>query len=460
MSLVRAVPAQRGMALMLMLVVVGVAALGLLVNFLSRAAFKTESERKTAVALAQAKAALIGYAAGVALAGGSERPGDLPCPDNHPAGDPLEGTPSAPCSGNALGRLPWKKLGLPDLRDGSGERLWYAVSVNFKNSPRSGTLNSDTFGTLTVRGPDGAVINDGSGAGGAIAVVIAPGGALVRRDNVQQERSAANYNNPAHYLDCAGDAPACGIEDNRDFINGGANGFIQGETGGAGGNPVVNDRLIAVAYGDLMPLLEKRVAKEALLCLADYAAQGQNKGRYPWAAKLDGAAAPNYDDDSGARFGRLPDTFLRTVADSGGAMKNGWTTACNLNLGAWWNNWKQMAFFALADAHKPASPLANPACGVTGTCLAVTPLAGGANKQTVVLVAGKRLAGIAGGQPRTSNANKGDPANYLEDDNNPNAPPPAAADAYARQPAGASFNDSAAYCYTDGVTGLTKCWPE
>jgi hypothetical protein len=27
-----------------------------------------------------------------------------------------------------LGRLPWKTLGLPDLRDGDGERLWYAVS--------------------------------------------------------------------------------------------------------------------------------------------------------------------------------------------------------------------------------------------------------------------------------------------------------------------------------------------
>ena len=89
-----------------------------------------------------------------------------------------------------LGRLPWKTSGLPDLRDGSGERLWYAVSLSFVNNPRTGPctvpadtgcLNSNTSGTITVRDQSGTVMNDGTApATAAIAVVIAPGSALTR----------------------------------------------------------------------------------------------------------------------------------------------------------------------------------------------------------------------------------------------------------------------------------------
>ena len=41
------------------------------------------------------------------------------------------------------GRLPWKTLAIPDLRDGAGERLWYAVSVRFK---RNNTIHKGEFG--------------------------------------------------------------------------------------------------------------------------------------------------------------------------------------------------------------------------------------------------------------------------------------------------------------------------
>ena len=49
-----------------------------------------------------------------------------------------------------IGRLPWKTFGLPDLRDGSGERLWYALSPNFRDNPSVSPLNSDTRGSITV----------------------------------------------------------------------------------------------------------------------------------------------------------------------------------------------------------------------------------------------------------------------------------------------------------------------
>ena len=54
-----------------------------------------------------------------------------------------------------IGRLPWRTLGLPDLRDSSGERLWYAVSRQFARNPTcmpNCPLTSDTLGQLTVTG--------------------------------------------------------------------------------------------------------------------------------------------------------------------------------------------------------------------------------------------------------------------------------------------------------------------
>ena len=123
-------------------------------------------------------------------------PGYLPCPDLD-----NDGWAEATCgsqngdSGQAerLGRLPWKTLGLPDLRDGYGERLWYAVSSKYK-----GLLNcavsracldmtpEAALGTISVRDTAGALLHDGTlgdarrAGGGALAVVIAPGPPLTR----------------------------------------------------------------------------------------------------------------------------------------------------------------------------------------------------------------------------------------------------------------------------------------
>src|SRR5690606_23241172 len=124
--------------------------------------------------------------------------------------------------GTTLGRLPWKTLGLPDLRDGDGERLWYAVSENFKNNPRSNCdfpgqptcLNSNTRGTITVYNRYGKAIHDATMQTGAIAVIIAPG-AVLRRSGAasEQDRSSAGVNAAVNYLDTSG------TEDNADFAD-------------------------------------------------------------------------------------------------------------------------------------------------------------------------------------------------------------------------------------------------
>ena len=217
---------------------------------------KLEESRKTSEALAEAKAALIGYAAGANIVPNDTpsnscgaqcpRPGDLPCPDRN-----NDGFADGPCGGIPamlrLGRLPWRTLRLPDLRDGSGERLWYAVSTKFKNFPKTPCglstaatcLNSRTRGTITIRNAIGTGLlhngndpRDSLDPTGAIAVILAPGPTLRRQGtSASQNRVCSNCTvddiclgtppptvprcDPAEYLDLR--TTPSPHEDNADF---------------------------------------------------------------------------------------------------------------------------------------------------------------------------------------------------------------------------------------------------
>jgi len=111
---------QSGAALIALLAIFMLSATGILLYRLNnRTDFMLENQAQTARALAKAKEALIGYAATYAETHPGQPQGYLPCPDNN--GD---GSAEAACSteGNSvIGRFPWRTLGLPPLRDGSGE---------------------------------------------------------------------------------------------------------------------------------------------------------------------------------------------------------------------------------------------------------------------------------------------------------------------------------------------------
>ncbi|MDP2240339.1 MAG: hypothetical protein Q8K18_09275 [Burkholderiales bacterium] len=471
--------AQRGQVLLIMLVIlvmgVGVA----FYTFVSPTGSATERDKITAAALAQAKEALIGYAAGISNFTGGYRPGDLPCPDTNDSG--FFGSPNCNTQASRIGRLPWKGLGLPDLRDADGERLWYAVSNNFKKDTRTscilvgqlgyfvgaeaGCLNSDSRGTITIRNSAGTVIYDGSNPdqytpSGVIAVIFAPGAVLQRQGSVSpQDRSCTNAGgsctaagvcnsspttntakcNPVNYLDILS-----GVEDNANFTDGSnSDGFINGVIRNASGNVILNDRLIVITYQDLMPLLQRKVAKEVLNCLSAYAAS--NNGRYPWAADVTDLS---YQDTNNTRFGRIPDgisgNLLTRTVTTAPTMTDRWPTAgteCNMIRGTAWNNWKEIVFYGVADAYKPVSglPVGGP-CGGT-SCLLVNPPSSLVDKRVVVTVAGKRLSAVSGGQPRTSVANKQNPANYLEG-TNVNTP---TSYTYEVQPISTTFNDFLLY---------------
>ena len=47
-----------------------------------------------------------------------------------------------------VGRLPWRSLGIDQLRDGYGEPLWYVLSRGFRNPP----INFGTLGQINYNG--------------------------------------------------------------------------------------------------------------------------------------------------------------------------------------------------------------------------------------------------------------------------------------------------------------------
>jgi hypothetical protein len=232
---------------------------------LNWAAVRIDRDRVANEALLRAKEGLIAYAATDA-----NRPGELPCPDVNNDGDslPIDDYAGSNCV-SLIGRLPWKRLGLPDLRDDAGERLWYALSNDFH---ANGTvpLNSDTAfrtGNTSLR------IAGLQSADNLVAVVFAPGASLVRQDAASlQDRSGAASLDVANYLDFA--SGQSNSDGDRIFVS-------------APKSETFNDRALPVHSDDIMWLVERRAGREFAQKLREHydawlTAEGD--GFYPWAA--------------------------------------------------------------------------------------------------------------------------------------------------------------------------------
>ncbi len=274
---------QRGAVFIVMLVVMVLGAATILVSSLSKATLQIDRDKKTAEALAQAKEALISYAISSENAGGSTaRPGNFPCPDSNAPGTSGYGNEEANCSAGAIGRLPWKTLGIPELLDGNGEPLWYALSTNFQKL--ANRINSDTSGTLQVYDRDGTTLLTPQGSE-AVAIVFAPGVALGN----QQRNTASDRTAPSNYLDAA---------------NGRNNATIGGPFITADKSASFNDRLMIIRTRDFIPTIEKRVAKELQTILENYRA---DNGTYPYPASFSSCYnSSTCDSNAFICRGRLP----------------------------------------------------------------------------------------------------------------------------------------------------------
>ena len=80
------------------------------------------------------------------------QPGRFLCPDVDNDGSAEDSN----CE-NYVGRLPYKTLETEDLREGSGERLWYVLSPNFRRCDTYPTSQTESQPSLT-----GALKNSGT----------------------------------------------------------------------------------------------------------------------------------------------------------------------------------------------------------------------------------------------------------------------------------------------------------
>lgn len=321
---------QRGVALMVMLVILVVGTATVLVNSLTSSSVKTARQENTSAALAQAKDALIGRAVS-----DGNMPGSLPCPDlltNIPGTNvPNDGIADL-LSGNDcpsyVGRLPWKTLGLPDLRDGDGgERLWYALSNGFRDDNSAQPLNSNTKGALLVYRADGLSLQTEAGYD-AVAVIFSPGSALgsQTRNTATEQISAANY------LDIANSRNNASVS--GPFIAG-----VQSAT--------FNDQLLFITTKNLMPLVEQRVAGEVKQALTNYYTVN---GYYPWADTV--TDATDYDANDGLNRGWLP----RSIAASTSAKEWSDTSSPPSRPPQWFfdNQWYKLIYYSVAKNYTKA----------------------------------------------------------------------------------------------------------
>jgi hypothetical protein len=307
---------QRGAALMIMVAILVIGFAAILVGALSYSAMNSARQERTSAALARAKEALIGYAVSDA-----NRPGELPCPDFDNDGMVTLADYTGSNCKSLIGRLPWITLGLPDLRDGSGEHLWYALTDEF-HANSSAVLNSNTKGTLLVYDTDGTSLQTKAGYS-AVAVIFAPGSPL----STQTRGTVAQQNSAANYLDTAnGTNNAIGLTYATPR-------FIAGAK-----SDTFNDQLLFITTQDLTPLVEQRVASVVKKALDDYFAA---YNFYPWADSIGTTAA--YGSDIGLNQGWLPDD-----ATTGGSDPTpNWVAG---SPPAWFfaNEWYSLIYYSVA----------------------------------------------------------------------------------------------------------------
>jgi hypothetical protein len=216
----------KGIALIIFALILALVATSFLFLQLDGSGVKIEREKKTAAVLLEAKNAILGWSIS------QMKPGLLPCPEDTTLINTVnEGTALATCISPipVVGTLPWKTLGLGDLRDGNGDRLWYALSTGFSDATLP--INSTTIGNINLNGTPNA----------AIAIIFSPGIALAG-----QNRTTPTSLSPpviTDYLDLTNN------DGDITFINNGP-------------ASTFNDNLILVTQSDLFNLVARRILRE------------------------------------------------------------------------------------------------------------------------------------------------------------------------------------------------------
>ena len=454
---------QGGVALLIFVIVLALAAIVYMLEGVSIEQLRNEQTLETRAALSRAKQALLDYAATYEDANPGEY-GFLPCPDYTISAIP-EGGSEGNCGAagvNMLGLFPWASLETGILRSGTGQCLWYAVSGDYKPVPPPSPptapppddvmLNEDSNGSMRLYRADGTSIKQGAQAQDrVVAMIIDPAGVLPGQNRSFDDSSQCGLDYvPSEYLE--GNAAY-----NNSLLSGVAFAIDDFIESGAGTEELAtpyNDNIITITRDELWNAIlsrrdfigdpgdasaMRRLTEALARCIAEYGnASGNRKLPRPAAIDFGGADYRddnNYDDTFAASYlGRYPyivddsDTVLATYAPAPAEDKLFDKGFCNAIAvaggpaidfetdtaeGFWtWKNWKDHFFYAVSSFYAPANVPYTAAPSCTGSnCVEV----GGTEYAAVVLFAGSRTGTQLRDEPVAGDADtKNSLLNYIE----------------------------------------------
>lgn len=466
---------QQGAALLLLMLGVIIAMTTVLVVALDRDRLETRRQVDARTTLAQAREALLDYAV-VHPYQFSGEPFALPCPDLNGSGAYAEGEAHTANCGAAgqtmIGRLPWRTLGLPALKDGGAECLWYVVSGSWKQAGSSTApmINPDSNGQLLLASVDtGAVIEGVAAADRPVAMVIAPMRPL--SGQTRPASTPATQCSPGFAGNRFMEADVASGTNNYQLL--GTADVVDALGVAATPNDLHNDRIVTISRNDIAERIHNRsgfanemrsLGLATAACLANYAARnpgGATDLRLPWpapAALTDYRQDALYDDTtSGLLSGRLADlvddsniatgnTIGRVLSDCDGSLVPEWTASMLTQ----WQNWKDHFFYAVAGSFAPTGAVPS----VCTDCLTVN---GGGQYAGIVMFANRRLQTALQQRdaPPLDPDTRQDVTNYLESNNMANVPGTGVFLDYSSQPVSPTFNDML-FCIDAGLL-VSEC---
>jgi hypothetical protein len=332
---------QQGAALLAIVAAILLVASWLLISTLNAESGGIEALRKgrNTEALARAKHALIGYVALQASKSFENDPGRLPCPEaagnfGNPAN---EGTAAGFCTLPAVGRFPWRTLGLDKLVDAHGEPLWYVVASGWSkpNATTNTVINSNCASPSSGMACATSQLTVDGAANAAVALIIAPGPAMSVSAAAgcaawSQTRPAAGPLDLRNYLECENaTSPA-----DSTFVTTGPVGSF-------------NDQVVKVTAAELLPAIEAaiahRVEREIVPVLRSAYVRpnwglGGSDRVYPYAAPFGNPDTASFAGPPGTTQGLLPFGYMETFPTSGVACTPGPSAPrCNPTLVSWSN---------------------------------------------------------------------------------------------------------------------------
>lgn len=307
---------QRGAAMLVMMALIAMGASWMLLTSLNAGTSRTALDRAhNARVMGEAKQALIGWVARNALDSSDQNPGRLPCPEPvqfvgtscegiaapHTCNTEVPSIEASTCT--AVGRVPWRTLGIAKPLDAAGEPLWYATSTGWTltTSASALSINSDSVGQLNVDG----------NANAAVALIVAPGPALTVSASTNcaartQQRISTTSPDLRDYLECQN---ATNPADST-FATAGPSGSF-------------NDQVVQVSTRDLLPQIEaaiaKRIERDIVPTLKSVYAGGEwglsaTDTVFPFAATFADPATATYLGVAGQYQGLFPFSSYRASA--------------------------------------------------------------------------------------------------------------------------------------------------